>query len=226
MTRVSPVAMCCALLLAFSACSSDKRAEHTVEAPITPAAASVRVPEGQAAKPLPAPTLGDVRDAIGRVFGDTLSTREAVEFVAGDFNGDQSQDVAVLVHPNPEKLADLNSELANWILEDPARAFLPPENKSVVHLPPKPAPLQVAKGETLLAIIHGYGPEGWRNPQARQGYLLKNSAGEGLSVNELPRNVMARAGVMPGERKVIEERVHGRAGFLFWTGSAYAWHSL
>ena len=177
-------------------------------------------------KSLPPPTPGDVRDALQRVFGNTLSTTTASEFVIGDFNGDQSEDVAVVVRPNSAKLEELNSQLANWILEDPGHAFLPPEGKSVVHLPPKPAPERVHKGETLLAIIHGFGPQGWRNPQARQAYLLKNSSGGHAVVSDLPRKLMTRAGVMPGQRKVISERVRGRNGFIYWTGATYAWQPM
>jgi len=219
-------AACCLVLLLLSSCSSGNKPERSVEAPITVANASMPPRLQETVQPLPPPTVDDVRDALHRVFGDTLSTTSVNEFVVGDFNGDQSEDVAVIVRPNPAKIEEVNSQLANWILEDPGHAFLPPEGKSVVHLPPKPAPEQVRKGETLLAIIHGFGVHGWRNPQARQAYLLKNSAGLHVVVSDLPAKLMTRAGVIPGERKVISERVRGRNGFIFWTGATYAWQPM
>ena len=197
-----------------------------MEAPITLANASMPPRQQETVQPLLPPTVNDVRDALRRVFGDTVTTTGASEFVVGDFNGDRSEDVAVVVRPNSAKLGDLNNQLANWILEDPGHAYLPPEGEAVVHLPPKPASEQVRKGETLLAIIHGFGPQGWRNPQARQAYLLKNSAGLHPVVSDLPPRLMTRAGVMPGERKVIAQRLRGRNGFIFWTGATYAWQPM
>ncbi|HZU41451.1 MAG TPA: hypothetical protein VE994_02175 [Terriglobales bacterium] len=220
---VVQVAVCTIGLLMLAACTSGDKPERAMEAPITVAKASMPPRQEEVVKPLPPPTLGDVREALQRVFGDTLSTADVGEFLVGDFNGDQSEDVAVVVHPNAATLDELNSQVANWTIEDPGHAFLPPEGKSVVHLPPKPAPEQVRKGETLLAIIHGFGPQGWRNSQARQAYLLRNSAGMRTVVSDLPPQLMRRAGVMPGERKVISERVRGHNGIIFWTGATYAW---
>lgn len=222
----SRLAACCLPLLLLSSCSSGNKPERRGEAPITVANASMPPRQPETVQPLPPPTVDDVRDALRRVFGDTVTATGASEFVVGDFNGDQSEDVAVVVRPNPAKLEEVNSQLANWILEDPEHAYLPPEDKSVVHLPPKPAPENVRKGEILLAIIHGFGPQGWRNSQARQAYLLKNSAGLHAVVSDLPPKLMTRAGVIPGERKVISERVRGRNGFIFWTGATYAWQPM
>jgi hypothetical protein len=223
---ISRLAGCSLLLFALSACSSRPKPEQSVEAPIAVANPSMPPRQEHRAKPLPPPTLADVRDALHRVFGDTLATRTISQFVVGDFNGDQSEDVAVTVHANPAKLDELNSRLANWTIEDPGRAFLPPQNKTVVRLPPKPPLELVRKGETLVAIIHGYGSEGWRDPQARQAYLLRNSAGSRAAIADLPRTLMMRAGVMPGERKVISEHIRGRNGFIFWTGATYAWQPM
>jgi hypothetical protein len=217
---------CALLLLALSGCTSGNKPERTVEAPIAVANPSLPPRQQETPDPLPPPTLSDVRDALQRVFGDTVSARNSGEFVVGDFNGDQSEDIAIVVRPNTTKLNELNSQLANWTIEDPGHAFLPPAGKSVVNLPPKPAPEQVRRGEALLAVIHGFGSQGWRNPQARQAYLLRNSAGTHASVSDLPAQLMTRAGVMPGERKVISERIRGRSGIIFWTGATYAWQPM
>ena len=44
---------------------------------------------------------------------------------------------------------------------------------------PEMPPLRVEENELLLAVIHGYGTQGWRDAQATQTYLLKNAAGVG-----------------------------------------------
>ena len=197
-----------------------------MEAPIQASAVAAQSAPPQSPVPLPPPTITDVRAALQRVFGNDLATNQTGVFVIGDFDGDRSQDLAVIVRPNVARLRDLNNPLANWIVEDPARAYLPPQNQSVVHLPPKPPAVLVRRGEPQLAIIHGYGRGGWRDPQARQAYLLKNGSAEHLTVDDLPKELTTLAGVVPGERNVIAERIQGRSGFLFWTGATYAWHPL
>ena len=225
MTQLFRIGICCTLL-ALTACTPDKSTERSMEAPIQPSAGAAQVAPPLSPGPLTPPTAADVRGALQRVFGDDLAKKQIGAFVTGDFDGDRSQDLAVVVRPNAARLRDINDPLANWIIEDPARAYLPPQNQNVVHLPPKPPAAQVRRGEPLLAIIHGYGSEGWRDPQARQAYLLKNGSAEHLGVDDLPRQLMTRAGVAPGERNVIAERGQGRSGFLFWTGATYAWHPL
>jgi hypothetical protein len=225
MTQLFRIGICCTLL-ALAACAPDKSSERSREAPIQPSAAPAQTETPQSSVMLPPATIADVREAVQRVFGDDLARNQIGAFITGDFDGDRSQDLAVIVRPNSTRLRDLNNPLANWIVEDPARAYLPPQNQSVVHLPPKPPVVQVRRGEPLLAIIHGYGPGGWRDPQARQAYLLKNGSVEHLRLDDLPKELMTLAGVAPGERNVIAERVQGRSGFLFWTGATYAWHPL
>src|SRR5262245_53970691 len=63
---------------------------------------------------IPAPELAEVKQAIERVFKDavTIETDRTPCFLAGDFNGDFSQDLAVAVRPTPGKLLEINDELA------------------------------------------------------------------------------------------------------------------
>jgi len=132
--------------------------------------------------PLPSPTMIEVSDAVTRVFQKVAiaGTASKTSFVVGDFNGDGSEDLAVVVKPNEGQLPEVNNELANWILEDPKKVFLP---RSGLALPPanKPAPVRAEKGDTLLAIIHGVGAQGWRNGEARQTFLLKNGPGSNMT---------------------------------------------
>ena len=95
--------------------------------------------------------------------------------------------------------------------------------------PAKPAlakPVRAEKGDTLLAIIHGVGAKGWRNPEAKQTFLLKNGAGSDMTVRAL-KDVPASKGktkLPPLRGDTISETVDGKAGILFWTGAKYAWH--
>src|ERR1051326_1602812 len=148
-----------------------------VEKPIA-AATPQPSPAAEALPPpkLPPPTQAEVKDAFKRVFGDDLIARFGEDnYIVGDFNGDESEDIAFIARPAPGKIADINSELSNWIIQDADKAFIPPPNKRVV-LPTARQRPQIGREEEVLAIIHGFGPRGWRNPDARQAYLVKNAA--------------------------------------------------
>ena len=141
----------------------------------------------------------------------------------GDFNGDQSEDLAVIARPALEKLDEINNELSNWILQDADKAFIPSPSKSVV-VPPHQARPRVERGEQLLAIIHGVGPQGWRNPEARQAYIVKHAAAmlEGIAPSISQKAI--RAMKLPVETDIIKEVRNNKKGYLFWTGGVYAWH--
>lgn len=214
-----------AILAALPGCTSNHA--QSVEKPIavatpqpTPAASPVLPPK------LPPPTKAQINEAVSRVFGEALITQVEggpATFIVGDFNGDQSEDLAVITRPAPEKLQEVNNELSNWIVQDADKAFIAPTGKAVV-VPPKQGRPQVERGELLLAIIHGVGPEGWRNPQARQAYILKHAAAafEGTASSISQKAI--RAMHLPVETEIIKEVRNGKKGFLFWTGGAYAWH--
>lgn len=84
----------------------------------------------------------------------------------------------------------------------------------------------VEDGDTLLAVIHGSGPEGWRDSQATQTYVLKDAAGEGLKARaQKAAHAAGGKGRLPrlvGD--VIDETVGGRAGFLDYNGAHYLWY--
>jgi hypothetical protein len=184
----------------------------------TPQPASTPVPK------LPPPTKAEVETAFHRVFGDSLVAERGTAqfFIVGDFNGDASEDLAVLARPAPGKLDDVNSELSNWIIQDADKAFIPNTSKAVVK-PPKPEKPTIANGEEVLTIIHGFGPKGWRSPDARQAYLLKHAAASFLGTAPSISQKAIRAMKLPVQTDIIKEVRNNKRGFLFWTGSMYAW---
>jgi len=85
----------------------------------------------------------------------TIDNNQSVPFLVGDFNGDNSEDIAITVKPAKGKLSELNGEYVNWIVEDPRQVHHSPEQKK--------QPVTVGRDDLLLAVIHGYEREGWRS---------------------------------------------------------------
>jgi hypothetical protein len=153
---------------------------------------------------------------------------EASLSLVGDFNGDGAQDIAVPVAPAPGRLAEINDPVAGWQLQD---ALVEPPSAVVPRggTAPVVEPVKVGEADALLAVIHGYGPRGWRDEEARQCYLVRRAIGAPLQaqpkailtryVKRVPDNPM-----LDGD--VILSSAGGRAGFVYWTGNRYAWHPL
>lgn len=184
--------------------------------------------------PLPPPTLDDVRAKVDSIYHGALTVddRRAPTFLLGDFNADSSPDVIVAVRPNPARLADLNSDLAAWILEDPRRIWVPDPNKTVQTMPPATQrPVRVRAGNRLWLIIHGFREKGWRNPMATQSYLLVNVAASGLrketaheaaaDLNKKPLPLGIQY-LLRYHGDVLRESVAGKPYLLYWTGGHYA----
>lgn len=215
------------VLFALLGChTKSAKDDMQVEKPIpaaTPQPAAQQTPE-PAAK-LPPPTVAEVEAAFHRVFGDSFTTGRGATplFVVGDFNGDESQDLAVIARPAAGKLDDVNSELANWTIQDADKAFMAPPGKSVVVVPKGTRP-KVENGEAIMAVIHGFGPTGWRNPDARQAYIVKHAPeafqGTAPSLSQKAIRVMH----LPVQADIIEGVRQKKPGFVFWTGGVYAWH--
>ena len=129
----------------------------------------------------------------------------------------------MIARPAASKLDDVNNELANWTIQDADKAFIPPPGKKVV-VPPKQERPRVEPGEQVLAIIHGFGPTGWRNPDARQAYIVKHAAASLQGTAPSISQKAIRAMKLPVETEIIKEIRNNKKGFLFWTGGAYAWH--
>lgn len=184
--------------------------------------------------PLPPPTLNDVTAKVESIYKGALhvDTQRKPVFVLGDFNADKSEDVVVAVRPDRNRLADLNSEVAAWIVEDPHLIWVPDPNKAVQALPAKTRPARVRDGERLLVIIHGFKEKGWRNPLATQSYLLVNADGHGLRKETIKESAaeldQARLPVgmeylLRYNGEVLRETLAGTPGILYWTGGHYAW---
>ena len=169
-------------------------------------------------------TSAEVNAALHRIFANAVkSTSQQHSFATGDFNGDGSPDLAALVYPAESKLKTLNDPLANWTIQDATQAFLPPADQRVVIMPPKAKPQSAHASEPLLAVIHGYGQNGWRNPEALQAYLVRHAGSGPIEARRPPDHVQgAPASIKQSE--IIFEPTAG-PGFLFWTGSQYAWRS-
>src|SRR5262249_18702888 len=127
------------------------------------------------------------------------------------------------VRPAEGMLSEINSEVANWILETPQKVT---SSASARRLP---SPVYVGKGDVLLAVIHGYGPEGWRNKSARQTYLLKSAVGSNMksqTVKDLLASIKDNNKPALQGGDVLSQTLGAEQGFLFWTGSKYAWYRL
>jgi hypothetical protein len=203
-----------ALCLA-SACSPSRRPEPRELPParVAPPEPSVPAP----VREVPPPTAADLQAVVSRIFGDAVVPAAVAEspFVVGDFNGDQSQDIAIVVRPAPGRVEALNEEYPRWILKD---ALGPGRGDG--------SPPRVKPNEVLLAVVHGYGPAGWRDTAAMQTYLLKNAVGSRLTTRpgaELARGSLGRKAPR-AQGDVIGQVLRGAAGYLYYTGPTYAWY--
>jgi len=210
----------------LSGCNSKPAKDAAlVEKPIPatspqPSAAAVATPLPK----LPPPTQAEVKAAFQRVFGSDLIAQFSPQtFIVGDFNGDEFEDIAIIARPAPGKLEEVNHELANWTIQDADKALIPSPTKKVVALPNQERP-RIAQDEEVLAIIHGYGPQGWRNPDARQAYLIKHAAATLVGTAPSISQKAIRAMKLPYETEIIKQVRNNKKGFLFWTGGVYAWH--
>jgi len=120
-----------------------------------------------------------------------------------------------MVKPAPEKLAQLNEEFPTWILRDLSKSAEPGGPR-----------LRITAGDTLLAVIHGYGPEGWRAEDATQTYLLKNAGGTTLATKPAGDFIAANQGrKLPQLRgDLIGQEVGGESRFIYYTAASYAFY--
>ena len=203
------IAICFSVIF-LAACSTAPK--QVVEAPPSyqpsPQSTPVRIDIAQA------PKLVEVQDAVKRVFKDAavIDTSYNPNFLAGDFNGDSSQDIAVII--KPAKVDEMNQELPPWLLREP-RSNKPPT-----------ARLRIDKDEVLLAVIHGYGPNDWRDPQATQTFLLKNVVGNDLHVETGNEFAKAHSGkrLPRPQGDLIAETLQGTSGYLYYATATYSWY--
>lgn len=202
-------------LALISGCSSGKKQAVAETAP-TAYQPTPEPPSPERLASVAAPNLPEVEQAVKRVFKDVAVVHPDYKssFLAGDFNGDLSQDLAVVLKPVPEKLADMNEEYPPWLLRDPRAPNNPRE------------PLRVEKDETLLAVIHGYGNKDWRDPEATQTFLLKNVVGSSMRVQnglEFVKNFRLAKKPRP-QGDLIAETLKGSEGYLYFNAATYSWY--
>lgn len=210
--RIGFVVLIAACLFMFGCATAQKPiAEAPPPSPVTP------VDQPPQMSKLPPPQMNQVQEAVKRVFKETvvIDTSHEPVFITADFNGDLSQDIAVVLKPASDKLPELNEEFPAWILRDP---FGPTESRS-----PR---LRIAANDVLLAVIHGYGAGGWRDPQATQTYLLKNAVGSSMEAQSAKNFRAANQGrKLPSLRgDVVAEVLDGKSGYLYYGTSTYSWY--
>jgi hypothetical protein len=196
--------------------TSEKREEPVVA---TPLPGNPETLEPNHSK-LPPPKPSEIPEVVRRVFKNAAvaDTTRQEYFLVGDFNGDYSQDIAVILKPKEGKLSEMNEEYPPWMLKDPFHPNLPPQLRK--------EPLRVKENDVLLAIIHGYGAEGWRNQQATQTYLLKDAVGTRISTQSAKNSLNANRNkpVPKIYGDTIAQVLEGSSGFLYYTGAGYAWY--
>lgn len=203
------------IVLAFTLCACNSTSKRQVaEAPPPPG-----FQPSVESTPFPlavnsAPKQAEVQQAIKRVFKDAavLDTSYNPNFLAGDFNGDGSQDIAVIL--KPVKLDEMNQDLPPWLVRQPRTNKVNP-----VRIP-------IAKNDTLLAVIHGYGPNHWRDPDATQTFVLKDVVGSDLKVESPKDFVAANTGrkLPRPQGDLIGETVGGSPGYLYFAQATYSWY--
>jgi hypothetical protein len=214
-------------------------AQSVVEQPSVPQASeAVSLPRQLTDMPkLPPPKVEEVQRAVKRIFKDTvvIDTSRAPSFLVGDFNGDLSQDLAVILRPAEGRLSELNQEFPNWIAREPLKEVLLPKSKVLaspagVNPSPNAAAGQTVRFEqsdVMLAIIHGEGPKGWHNPEATQTHLLREVVGANIRVLPFEGAVKAYKGIKPFPNiygDLIQQTLIGQSGFLHFTGGIYGWY--
>ena len=217
-----------------------------VESPEQPAKEEAPVPSNsEALNPLPQPKempelpppkVEDVQEAVKRVFKDAvvIDASRNPSFLVGDFNGDLSQDLAVILKPAEGQLSQLNQEFPNWIAREPLEGMLPKPKLIADPGAAKPLPNPAAgqtvrfeQSDVLLAIIHGHGPMGWHDTEATQTHLLRDVVGTNLRIMPYKKAVETYKRTKPlpmiyGD--LIEQTLIGQTGFLHFMGGFYGWY--
>ncbi|PYY17257.1 MAG: hypothetical protein DMG61_02895 [Acidobacteria bacterium] len=71
----------------------------------------------------------------------------------------------------------------------------------------------------MLAVIHGYGPNGWRDPNAKQAYLVRHAGNGPIQSRPAPDGMDGAPASITRSEIIFEPQ--GEPGFLFWTGWQY-----
>lgn len=202
-----------ALCFSSSSCSKTQTAmmENAPAYQPTPTGSTVKMPQ------VVSPKLVDVHAAVHRVFKDAaiVDTAANPSFFVGDFNGDASEDLAVVLKPATGRVAELNEEYSPWLLRD--LFSLDQATKPTVR---------IQQQDVLLAIIHGYGDNEWRDSQATQTFVLKNAIGTNMVVRtgkDLAHEHSGKRLPLP-QGDLIAQNLRGGNGYLYYASSSYQWY--
>jgi hypothetical protein len=203
------------IVLAFTLCACSSTTKRPVaEAPPQKYQATPESTPVQLLATTAAPKQVEVQEAVKRVFKDAavLDTSYNPSFLAGDFNGDGSEDIAVVL--KPVKLDDMNQELPPWLVRQPRTRK---DDRAKMH---------IEKNETLLAVIHGFGANHWRDPEATQTFVLKDVVGDDLKVHSPKDFLTANSGrkLPHPQGDLIGETVAGTPGYLYYAQATYSWY--
>ena len=163
------------------------------------------------------PRAGEAVTVLYRAFGSAVEM-EGESAAVGDFNGDGSPDLAAGVRASEAHAAEINDPLANWTMQDCASSA----DLQVAKTPPSSP--TVRNREQLLAVVHGFGRRGWRDPEARQAYLIKGALEgpwRGRSRDHYP-------GLDAPEARALGDVLAGpssRGEIAYWTGERYVCRS-
>lgn len=227
-----------ASVLVFGCAKPSAPRQVAEDAAIPPAAeAASQTPQPASLPELPPPKLEIVQESVNRVFKTAVAIDQVRKpaFLVGDFNGDLSQDLAVILKPVEGRLSELNQEFPNWIAREPVRELLLPKSNALAHpvgarSTPNPASGQTIRFEqsdVLLAIIHGNGPKGWSDPEATQTHLLRGVVGSNMKTLPFKSALKVYKGKRPFPMiygDLIQETLIGHSGFLHFNGGIYGWY--
>lgn len=168
-------------------------------------------------------TIADIALVVRRVFGAEIKVETARRpfYLLGDFNGDGSSDIAVVVRTKggTKNLGQGIVVLNPWQVATQAQN---PVEESADEAAGEPAQDTSAAASTLaLAVIHG-AKGGWNRAQPLAGYLLLDAVYDELRIHEeQSRSTLLSDRSLKGD--AIYTGTEDAGGVIYWDGKTYRW---